>query len=457
MTRSVSVLVSKATETHVMTHAIPLSRRHLLAGLGASAVLAPTLVQAAPVAAEDFGVRAEVLEDQTAALVEAMTAAQDKGGFLTLPPGTIYVANLELVGQLTIEGAPGTTMLTSFAGARIATIRNASHLVLRGIGFGSETAGTAGADPLLSIEASDSIALEQCRFANGAEVGVAISDAQVTISDCEFFGQTDAAIHAQDSRGLMISGNRIHGSGNAGIRIWRGQSGSDGSIVTGNRIADIDWRGGGNGQNGNGINVFNADEVIIASNHIEGCAFTAVRLNTTKNTQITGNTCLNSGEVAIFSEFGFSGSVIANNIVDGAATGISMTNMNEGGQIAVCTGNIVRNIQPASAVNPDTTPIGIAAEAEAAITGNTVVNVPGIAFFAGYGTFLRNVLISSNVAYAVHIGIGVSVVEDAGPVHIANNMIYDPLDYAMVGLRWGDVVETDLEANVDSYPNVTIG
>src|SRR5690606_27029986 len=134
---------------------------------------------------------------------------------------------------------------------------------------------------------------------------------------------------------------------------------TDPTIISGNRIARIDWRGGGNGQNGNGVNVFRADGVIVAGNHIADCAFTAVRLNGTRNTQVSGNVCLNSGEVAIFSEFAFSGSVIANNIVDGAAGGISITNLDNGGQLAVCSGNIVRNIFPRSRVNPDTSPYGI--------------------------------------------------------------------------------------------------
>lgn len=440
-----------------MTLAPAFNRRHLLAGLGAAGLLLPMAARAATIAAEDYGLRSNVPDDQTASLQQAMAVAQASGAVLTLPAGIIYVANLSIPGNIVLEGAPGSTMLGSFGGAPIAAIRDASSTVLRNIGFGSDAIGAGETGPLLYIGASDTISLENCNFANGPDVALSIYDAEVTVTDCDFFGQPDAAIHAMDSRGLMLSNNRIRDCGNAGIRIWRSAPGPDGTIISANRIADIDWRGGGNGQNGNGINIFNADEVIIASNHISGCAFTAVRLNTTRNTQVTGNTCLNSGEVAIFSEFSFSGSMIANNIIDGAATGISMTNMNNGGQIAVCTGNIVRNITPASVVNPDITPIGIAAEAEAAVTGNTVSGVPGIAFFAGYGTFLRNVLIASNVAYDVRIGIGVSVVDGAGPVHIANNMLNDPRDYAMVGMAWSDIVETDLAANVDRYSNVSIG
>src|SRR5690606_9454727 len=158
-------------------------------------------------------------------------------------------------------------------------VNDRGSLVLRDIGF---AAGPAA----LTIAASDAITLERCRFRD-ADIGVAINDAGVSIRECVFTALDDAAIHAMDSRGLHITGNRIDQCGNAGIRIWRSQSGPDGSIVTANRIANIDWRGGGNGQNGNGINVFKADEVIVADNHINDCAFTAVRLNSTNNSQVS--------------------------------------------------------------------------------------------------------------------------------------------------------------------------
>ena len=52
------------------------------------------------------------------------------------------------------------------------------------------------------------------------------------------------------------------------------------------------------------------------------------------------------GEVAIYSEFGFEGAVIANNTVDGAALGIVACNFNEGGRLAVVQGNLIRNLKP---------------------------------------------------------------------------------------------------------------
>ncbi|MEH0071825.1 hypothetical protein V6L77_18445 [Pannonibacter sp. Pt2-lr] len=45
--------------------------------------------------------------------------------------------------------------------------------------------------------------------------------------------------------------------------------------------------------------------MIIASNHVSDCAFSAIRANSASNVQISGNTCLRSGETAIYSEFSF--------------------------------------------------------------------------------------------------------------------------------------------------------
>jgi putative cofactor-binding repeat protein len=63
--------------------------------------------------------------------------------------------------------------------------------------------------------------------------------------------------------------------------------------------------------------------VIVADNVISGNAFAAIRLNATNDTPVSGNYCLSSGEVAIFSEFGF----------------------DSDGRLATCTGNIVRNMR----------------------------------------------------------------------------------------------------------------
>lgn len=420
-----------------------ITRRHALFGLSALAAAV-----AAPVGAEEAALDPTSEADQSAALQSALDGAS---GRIALPAGRFRVSNINFPANLVVEGVPGATVLVA-SGTAIGGFLHQSGLVLRDIGF----TGDSGEDPLFGIQAADNVTLERCSFSDSPGIALSLFQSSATIRNCTFENHGDAAIHALDSTGLLASGNTISGCGNGGIRVWRNEAGADGSILVNNRISKIDWRAGGNGQNGNGINVYLADEVIVADNHISDCAFTAVRLNTTKNCQVTGNVCRTCGEVAIFSEFGFSGSVIADNIVDGAATGISITNLDSNGHLAVCSGNIVRNISPKSEVNPDTVPVGIYVEAEVAVTGNVVENVPGIAIAAGFGSFMRSVVITGNVVYASNIGIGVSVADEPGPVLIADNMIYDPLDHEIVGLKWTEIAEPDLRAVAERYPHVTI-
>ena len=138
-------------------------------------------------------------------------------------------------------------------------------------------------------------------------------------------------------------------AGNNGIQVWRSPKGDDGTLVIDNRIEDVAAKRGGSGQYGNAINVFRADNVVVRGNRIRRAAFSAVRGNAASNIQIIGNSVTDVGEVAIYAEFGFEGAVIANNTVDGAAIGISVTNFNEGGRLAVVQGNIIRNLKPQAA------------------------------------------------------------------------------------------------------------
>ncbi len=415
------------------------NRRLVLAGIAAGLAVMPAKAQQA---------EPEIEGDQTKTIQDAL-AGSFQTGRVSLPPGRFKVASLAFPGGLVIEGVPGMTWLVA-DGASVGSISGQTDLILRDIGF----TGNTGDAPLLTLEGSASVTIERCQFLDAPGIGLQITGSSTKVRDCTFSGLGDAAIHALDNLNLLIDGNIISDCGNAGIRVWRSAPGPDGSIITNNRISNIDWRSGGNGQNGNGINVFRADGVIVSGNHITDSAFTAVRLNATNDTVVSGNQCLRCGEVAIFSEFGFSGSIISSNIVDGAATGISMTNMDSGGQIAVCSGNIVRNIAPRSEVNPDTVPIGIAAEADAAITGNTIHNVPGLALLAGYGPYLRNVTIGSNTVTECDIGIGISVVEGTGTVQLAGNLI-DARTHNVVGMAWTDIVEPDLLTNLGRYPNVS--
>ena len=271
----------------------------------------------------------------------------------------------------------------------------------------------------------------------------------------------DAAIFSLDARGLRIAGNTVRGAGNGGILVWRSAAGDDGTLVVDNRIEDIANKAGGSGQYGNAINVFRADNVIVRGNRIRNAAFSAVRGNAASNLQIVGNTCTGLGEVALYAEFGFEGAVIANNIVDGAALGVSVTNFNQGGRLAVVQGNLIRNLvarRPPGTDPNDLAGIGIGIEADTAVTGNVVENAPHAGIAAGWGPYLRDVAINSNVIRRADYGITVSVAPGAGAAVIADNMISDVRSGAIVGMEWKKPVTGDLAKDgAARYAQLSIG
>jgi uncharacterized secreted repeat protein (TIGR03808 family) len=253
----------------------------------------------------------------------------------------------------------------------------------------------------------------------------------------------------------------VRGAGNNGILVWRSQPGDDGTLVADNRIEGIANKAGGSGEYGNAVNVFRANNVIVRGNRIRNAAFSAVRGNTASNLQILGNTCTGLGEVALYAEFGFEGAVIANNIVDGAAIGVSVTNFNQGGRLAVVQGNLIRNLvarRPAGTDPNGDSGIGIGIEADTLVSGNVVENAPHVGIAAGWGPYLRDVAISANLVRGAGYGITVSVAPGAGTTLIADNLIADARLGAIVGMEWKKPVTGDLSQDGASrYAHLSIG
>src|SRR5690606_26608693 len=138
-----------------------------------------------------------------------------------------------------------------------------------------------------------------------------------TVSDCKIHNMGEAGLMSLDAGGLTLAHNAVMDCGNNGIHVWRSAPGDDGSLILANCIARIGAKSGGSGQNGNGINVFRAGNVIASNNQITECIFSAIRGNAAGNIQMIGNACRTLGEVALYAEFAFEGGVIANNLIDG--------------------------------------------------------------------------------------------------------------------------------------------
>ncbi len=395
--------------------------------------------------------------DQTAALQAAIDAAANAKAPLVLPPGTIRTRSLTLRPFSTITGVGVASRLVfigngTFVSARDCPAISLSNVTLDG---GHRPLDPIGIPSLLSLSGCTDLRLSDITIANSSANGIALTGSTGRITTTSLSAIADAAIFATDCT-LAITGNTISNCGNNGILVWRSKPSADGSQVTANRITGVRADRGGSGQNGNGINVFRAGNVQVAGNHITDCAYSAVRGNAASNLQITANHCQRIGEVALYAEFGFEGVVITSNTVDGAATGISVTNFNEGGRLAVVQGNLIRNLVRRDHEPVDKRGEGIAVEADAAVSGNTIENAATCGLLIGWGRHMRDVAANGNVIRACKTGVLISADPNAGRALITGNLISGSTDGAIRAHDLGRPFGPDLARELPTKGRVTI-
>ncbi len=436
-----------------------MDRRHFLTLTAGAAAISAGSVHAQPqppmVVAQlrgsldvtQFGIRPGAVDDQSQGIQEALDAASAEDRTLFIPAGSYVVSNLNLPLRARITGIPGASRLVYSGAGHLLVGADCDLVRLTDLVFDGANRPFAEYVPgTVHLTGVRDAVISGCQFIGSAGSALALDRSGGRIVGNAISGAIEAGIRAIESTGLSITDNSITDCGDAGILVYRWTPGDDGTLVIGNRIERIRADSGGTGQYGNAINVFQAHGVTVAQNRIADCAFTAVRANSADNIQIIGNNCARLGEMAIYSEFAFEAAVIANNIVDTAASGISVANFNEGGRIATVTGNIVRNI---TGVGPyETQPpgfgIGIGIEADVAATGNVIEGAPLAGFWLGFGPYLRDVSVTGNVIRGARMGIAVSVVEGTGAAIIANNMISGATNGAIVGMRWAERATGDL-------------
>jgi len=425
-----------------------INRRTLLAGLAAAT--APALARAAaPISAlgldaAQLGVRPGSPDDQTHALQRAIDQAGAAHAPLALAPGIYRAGDLMLPAGAQIRGVRGQTRLVSTGGRPVFTAPQADGVTLSGLGIDGGGARLPERLGLISLMNGRGMRVEDCALNASGGHGLALEGVAGDVLGCTVADAADVGIISFDAKGLTIARNAVRAAGNNGIQILRSVAGEDATMVIDNRIEDIRNVSGGTGQFGNGINAFRAHHVIVSRNRIDRCAFSAVRGNSANDIAITGNSCSNLGEVALYSEFSFTGAVIANNTVDGALIGVSVANFNQGGRIAVVQGNILRNLARHPGQTEAENGIGIYVEADTAVTGNVVENAEFAGIIAGWGPYLRDVTLTGNVVRASPIGFGISVVPGAGGAVIADNMITGARRGAILGLDHLEVVSDDL-------------
>jgi len=445
-----------------------IDRRAFVAGLATAATpsfaCAAVTRAAAPMSAfgidaATLGVRAGSPDDQTDVLQRAIDQAAAARVPLALAPGVYRTADLALPAGAQITGIRGATRLVSSRGRPLFVAPQADQVTLAGLVLDGASLRLPQGLGLVSLMNGRGVKIVDCVIVAAGGHGIHLEGMAGEITGTTVSGAADVAIISHDAKGLTIARTLVRDAGNNGIQILREVAGEDGTMVLDNRIENIRNDSGGSGQFGNAVNAHRAGHVIVRGNRIRDCAFSAVRGNSASYIEITGNSCSELGEVALYSEFSFEGAIIANNTVDGAEVGVSVANFNEGGRIAVVQGNIFRNLSPRQGKDePDSAHgIGIYVEADTAVTGNVVENAPTAGIMLGWGHHLRDVAATGNVVRKTDIGIAVSVAPGAGTALIANNVIADFLRGAVVGLDHRRIVTGDLmQAGAERYAHLTI-
>jgi uncharacterized secreted repeat protein (TIGR03808 family) len=426
-----------------------IDRRRLLTvtAAGATAAQAVSAQAASPgvvtaIDAREFGIRPDALGPQTTALQRAIDQAARARLPLFLPPGNYRAANLTLPPFSKLIGIRGATRLEAVRGDSLLAADGAEGIELSGLVLDGKRLQMPNGRGLVHLRNVRALRLTHCDLINAGGAALSLEGVSGEVAGNHVAAAADSGIFSNDASGLAITGNVVRDCGNGGILVWRSAPGHDGTLIADNRVENIRADAGGDGPHGNASNIFSAGDVMVHGNHIRNARFSAVRGNAASNLQIVGNQCGGLGEVAIYAEFGFEGAVIANNVIDGAETGISVTTFDKGGRLAVVQGNIVRNLGGKDPTGKKG--VGIAIEADSSVSGNVIEDTPAIGIAIGYGPYLRDVAVTGNIVRRAGIGVAVSVVPGAGAALIVNNVIVESRHGAILGMEWEKIATGDL-------------
>jgi len=396
--------------------------------------------------------------DQTEALQAAIDLCASRKAPLLLPPGHFRVGRIELRPGTRLIGAYGKTTLEFTGGAAFITARVAEGVAMEGLVLdgGLLPLDPGRADGLITAADCVMITIRNVEVRRSLVHGISLNGCSGRITDCTIANISQTGLLSRNAAGLEIVHNVVADCGNNGIQVWRDDAGEDGTIVASNRIVRIEARAGGSGENGNGVNVFRAGGVLVSANRISDCAYSAIRANAASNVQMVSNSCANIGEVALYAEFGFEGALIANNLVDGAASGIAVTNFNEGGRLAVLQGNMIRNLVRREAEPVDKRGEGISVEADAVVSANVIENAPSAGIVVGWGKYMRDVAVVQNLVRNARIGIMVTSDREAGACLLSQNMISGAKDGAIRAMMHGLPLGPDLASEAQASGRISI-
>ncbi|MBL8590553.1 MAG: TIGR03808 family TAT-translocated repetitive protein [Methylobacteriaceae bacterium] len=410
-----------------------LSRRAFLAS--GCAVLA----QARPVFAADLQAR-----------IDAATARRE---VLRLPAGVIATRGLTLPSGARLVGAPSGTTLKLLGDGPLIAARRADRVSIEGVAFAG-AAADAHDGGLLQFEDAGFVTLDSCVVENATRDGLRFVRCGGRIARSTIRGAGRGGLFSLDGAGLTIEDNLIDSCGDNGVQIWQSAQRLDGARILGNRIRKIAARSGGTGQYGNGVSIFRAGGVRVERNHVADCAFSALRDNSGHGVRFLENTCLRSGETAIFAEFAWRDVTISGNLIDGAASGVQMVNFaDHGGRGGVCAGNALRGLHRFrdGGGRQWGYECGLKLEAGIVATKNVVEGAPWVGALIGWGPSLADVRFEDNVVRDAPIGVAVSVAPGAGRAVVARNVIERASRSAIAAMEWDRIVG-DLSREASRWP-----
>jgi uncharacterized secreted repeat protein (TIGR03808 family) len=383
----------------------------------------------------------------TPRLQREIDEATARGRPWLVPAGTTATLGLRLPDGAHLVGHPGRSRLVLAGDGPLLTAAKARTITVEGVIFDGGGRSASRERGLLQFADVARLALRDCVLERFGGNGLMLERCGGRIVANAIRDMGRAALFAMDGAGLSVEGNTVERSAENGLLIWRSVKGDDGAILRGNRILDTRAAAGGTGQYGNAIGLYRAGGVVVEGNVVRRAAYTAVRNNGGANVTIANNNIMGCGEVALYAEFGFDGAVLSGNIVDGARTGIEVTNFaDHGGRMAAVTGNILRNIRAGAHPGDGSAGggMGIFVEGDATIAGNLVDRADGAGMQLGWGPSLRDVTATGNTLRDCAVGAEISVAPGAGHATLIGNTIAGARRQAIVGMRWTNIATGDL-------------
>jgi uncharacterized secreted repeat protein (TIGR03808 family) len=364
-----------------------------------------------------------------------------------VPAGLTLSGQLRLPDGAHLAGSRGRSRIILIGEGPLVTGERIQRLTLEGVVFDGGAKSGGRDHGLLQFRDVADLRIDGCTVERFGGNGLALERCGGRITGNALRDNGRGALFALDSRGLVIDGNVVERSGENGIMVWRSVKGDDGTIIRANRILDTRANAPGTGEYGNAIGLYRAGGVIAEGNIIRRAAFTAVRNNGGSNVTVANNNVMGCGETALYSEFGFDGTSITGNIVDGAWVGIEVTNFaDHGGRLAAVSGNVIRNIRMGK--HPGNGEVGggrgIFVEGDAAIAGNIIDQAEKVGMQLGWGPSLRDVTASGNTIRDCGVGIEISVAPNAGHATVVGNTISGTKKQAIVGMQWQKLATGDL-------------